>query len=130
MADDSPAVVHLVTSGEYSDYRVDAVYLDRDLAERAVALYAPGDDAQVKTMPVQIGLPVKAARILHFYRKTSDTVDAHEHPSRPVWSDERREVDVHEDDGVIMVEGYDQVRVAKVLEERAARWKAEQAGIT
>lgn len=128
---DSPAVVYVVTSGEYSDYRVDAVYLDRGLAEQHATLIGSMDGGRVEVYPIRTVLPIKAMKVVRHFRKDIGQDDVtYELGPDLVFADDVREVDAHEGTINIVVEGYDQVRVDKVYGERVARFKAEQAGIT
>jgi hypothetical protein len=131
MAEGSLTQVYVVTSGEYSDYRVDAIYLDPDLAEQHVAMIPRGDHGRVRVYPVRRVLPVKAMRVARHFSKDANADDiTYELGPDLVFADDIEEVDAREGDNVIIVEGYDRALVDKVYGERVARWKADQAGIT
>lgn len=130
MSNDSPAQVYVVTSGEYSDYRVEAVYLDRRLADRhaAMVLYSYG---RVEVLPVRTQLPVKAMLYVRIFRKHTGADEILDWGPELAFDDElTMRPRVHEVDQLIRVEGYDRARVDKVYGERVAKFKAEQAGVT
>jgi hypothetical protein len=107
--------VHLVTSGEYSDYRIEGVYLGRALAEQRT---------------VETGPAARVTRWVRYYRIQTGADDIYEHPEvlpasgvspmpRPaVYADSRN----------LVVEGYDRAAVDKVYSERKAKLSAAAAG--
>jgi hypothetical protein len=121
--------VYAVTSGEYSDYRVDAVYLDRSLADQHAAMYPAGDHGQVKTYPVRTVLPTKAMRISRYFRKNTGKHDVYERGPDLVFAEQLKELDSADYGDSIMVEGYDRALVDVAYGERVARFKAAQGGL-
>jgi hypothetical protein len=120
--------VHLVTSGEYSDYRIEGVYLGRALAEQHAGLL--GDTAGIDTRTVETGPAARVTRWVRYYRIQTGADDIYEHPEvlpasgvspmpRPaVYADSRN----------LVVEGYDRAAVDKVYSERKAKLSAAAAG--
>ena len=44
----SERVAYLISCGEYSDYRILALYLTRELAEKALPLFSVGEDTRIE----------------------------------------------------------------------------------
>jgi len=119
--------VYVVTSGEYSDYHIVAVYQSRKLAEQCAKL---GREAEVEEWPIRTGLPKKLANFSCELDKNHNDVES----SRNLWEDlvwpnEMNDVNVHDNGYFLRVDGYNPDKVKKVFADRVAKYKAEKEGL-
>lgn len=135
---------YVVTSGEYSDYRVEAVYLSKSLAKQHAKL---ARHTRVEPYPVRDSVPKQMSYLTwtfkkegdfpsYYYSKLGTTYhqDAVYDPefaySQYCWPGEYDDVLVErDDDRMIRVEGFNHEKVRKVMGDRVARYKAEKAGV-
>lgn len=130
---------YVIVSGEYSDYTVNAVFLDKEEAERAaeIANRKGGcwyDDHRV--LEFDIGVPCDLEKF-DLYSAYLDKEGHVTHASKCSWlfSDEINKVRVftgpyRQSDYRIDVYATDAEHAKKIAADIFAKWKAEQEGIT
>ncbi|MGW0795916.1 hypothetical protein [Streptomyces sp. NPDC002692] len=138
-AEDGAAKAYIATSGSYSDYRIQRVFLDKALADKYLA---DGLCEEIEEFEITTTV-TRAVAILRMDWRSAQTFDG-----RPVGANEhsvvhreepagqpacRHTVHRHSADSrwgastTVMVEGHDHDRVRKVFSEQVAQAKAELA---
>ncbi len=114
--------IYIVTSGDYSDYSIDGVYLSKSIAKE----HAKRDrHAEVETHTVRYVAPKKMSQLtLTFHKKGNFHTMC--------WPDDyERGAEVERnDEDFIRVIGFNHEKVRKIMGDLVARYKAEQEGIT
>lgn len=134
-----PQKAYVIVSGEYSDYTVNAVFLDKEEAERAaeIANRKGGcfyDDHRV--LEFNIGVPCDLEKFdlySAYFNKEGHVTHASKHSW--LFSDEVNQVRVltgpyRNNDYCIDVYATDEEHAKKIAADIFAKWKAEKEGIT
>lgn len=136
---EKPKKAYVIVSGEYSDYTVNAVFLDKEEAERAAEIAnrkggAWYDDHRV--LEFDIGVPCDLEKF-DLYSAYLDKDGHVTHASKHSWlfSDELNQVHVltgpyRKNDYRIEVYATDEEHAKKIAADIFAKWKAEKEGIT
>lgn len=135
--------VYVITSGEYSDYKIETVTLDRDKAEQICAtinerlieskLY--GDTASIEeynTDEYEIDSDWAVGNLYALNAKYSK-ISKH-HISRPILTFMRKDITFERNGDDVHVEAtypldMDYEKVKKIMRDELAKWKAEQEGL-
>ncbi len=127
--------IYIVTSGDYSDYSIDGVYLSKSIAKE----HAKRDrHAEVETHTVRYVAPKKMSQLtLTFHKKGNfhgdpPGLDPEFSYDTMCWPDDyERGAEVERnDEDFIRVIGFNHEKVRKIMGDLVARYKAEKAGIS
>lgn len=115
--------VYIVTSGQYSDYGIEAVFVDRDLAEQ----FAAKCDGTVQDWDILRQVPKRI--VISCVTIDADGSELHGW-SYERWDHEGETEDAKVSGGLVIVRSYRGHDVAlKAARDKLAQWKAEQAGL-
>lgn len=138
MANEKPKKAYVIVSGEYSDYTVNAVFLDKEEAERAAEIANRkggfwNDDHRV--LEFDIGVPCDLEKFdlySAYLDKDGHVTNANKHSW--LFSDEVNRVIMltgpyRENDYNIEVYATDAEHAKKIAADIFAKWKAEKEGV-
>lgn len=135
--------VYVVTRGDYSDYGIEAIFTNREAAEKYCAVHPEiyGDEPMIEEWYISDGSEIeceKVYRAIFFIASEDGSLHSAEmkYSIKPFVLDickDRREDDwcIHGISGYIPVHKTikDQSVLGKIVFDHIAKWKAEQAGL-
>ena len=133
-----PPKAYVVVCGEYSDYSVCAVYLNKEEAERAIEIANRkstwANDHRILEMPIGVPCDLEKCNLYTVWFNKDESIS---HASQCSWifSDETNKVRkltgaYRSHDYCIDVYATDEDHAKKIAADIFAMWKAEQEGIT